>query len=276
MWVIGLPLSLVFLLGVLAVVLGLPQHLSIQEAKPVPAAESTHPAIQTPASAPKDPPPAPKKEEPLPSVAPETPATHIEQARAYFLSGNLTAARGELAGVDLDQARSPLGWEMAGLLKEADGDTAAAMELYSKGLTIGPSERLYYHRALLYRANGDLELALEDMDRAAAIDPDNIVTSNERLLLMIQMGRKEQAREELSALSLSARQSQADSGAWIFALCGLALENGEYVRGGDFLGQGKNLVNISTFEQMLKNPVISRHMTRPEIMPFYITNLSSQ
>ena len=55
--------------------------------------------------------------------------------------------------------------------------------------------------------------------------------------------------------------------------CGMALEKGDYGQARNLLGIGKRTVAPEVFEQMLKNPVISRHESRPEIMPFFFSNI---
>ena len=99
--------------------------------------------------------------------------------------------------------------------------------------------------------------------------PENPVFSNERILLLIQMGRKAQAGAEMKALS--DRGGEADG--WIFGFCGMALEKGDCGQAKNLLGIGKRTVAPEVFEQMLKNPVISRHQSRPEIMPFFFSNI---
>lgn len=210
----------------------------------------------------------------LPNTMPDGPEEKIDKAILAFSSGDVDGARKLLSEVDLQHHGSAAAWELAGLLKQADGDSKAAMNLYTQGLALSPSERLYYRRALLYRENGDLRHALEDLNKAAAHAPNDIMISNERLLLLVQIGRKDLADKELKALN--ARDAQSDPGGWIFALCGVALENGEYDKAGRLLGLGKKAVPAEVFEQMLKNPVISRQQTRPEILPYYIRNLPPQ
>ena len=186
-----------------------------------------------------------------------------------FRAGDLRRAQNLLDEADLSRAGSPLGWELAGLLQEQSGRKAGALDFYSRGIAAGPSEGLYYRRALLYRASDDLELALADMDRALAISPVDIVISNERLLLLVQLGRKEQVSKELNALN----SLGIDARGRIFALSGIAMENKEFSQGASLLAAGKKSVPPQVFEQMLKNPVIFRHQARPEIIPFYISNL---
>lgn len=261
MLVIGLPLCFILLATVLVVTLYLPQRQSRGNTEMF--RQATEPLPRETA-----------KEKPAQTDTPDELYNRLAEVRSTFLAGNLDAARAQLAEVNLDQAGLPLGWEMAGLLKESEGDTEAAMELYSKGISITPSEKLFYRRALLHRANGDLEAARKDLDQAASFSPSNTLVSNERLLLLIQMGQKEQARGEIS--SLGSLNGDTNTAGCIFALCGMALENGDYFQARDLLGRGKTLVDADTFEQILKNPVISRCLTRPEIMPFYFSNISAQ
>ena len=53
----------------------------------------------------------------------------------------------------------------------------------------------------------------------------------------------------------------------------MELEKGDYGQAANLLGLGKRAVAPEVFEQMLKNPVISRHQSRPEIMGFFFSNL---
>ena len=193
----------------------------------------------------------------------------VKKALSSFLSGDKGRARQLLAGVDLAQAASPSAWELAGMLKEDAGDSRGAMEIYSRGIAAAPSEWLFYRRAILHRASSEFDLALDDMDRATATPPAHHLLSNERLLLLIQMGRQDQARAELQAL----KARNAEPSGWIFGLCGMALQDGEYQKAGRLLASGKQSVDPSVFQQILNNPVLSRHQAHPEIMPFYFSNL---
>ncbi|MEI8313118.1 MAG: hypothetical protein WCH98_20405, partial [Verrucomicrobiota bacterium] len=199
----------------------------------------------------------------------DTPDKIIKKASRAFLSGEKDRANQLLADVDLAQAASPLAWELVGMLKQDAGDSKAAMEIYSRGIAAAPSEWLFYRRAILHRASGDLDLALEDMNRATASPPVQHLLSNERLLLLIQMGRQDQARTELQAL----KARNAEPAGWIFGLCGMALQDGEYQEAGRLIASGKLSADPSVFQQILKNPVLSRHQARPELMPFYFSNL---
>ena len=201
--------------------------------------------------------------------APDGPDKIIKKALRSFLAGDNDRASELLARVDLAQAASPQAWELAGILKENAGDNRAALEVFSRGIAAAPSEWLFYRRAVLHRANGEFDLALDDMDRATANPPVDHLLSNERLLLLIQMGRQDQARAELQALNAR----NAEPAGWIFGLCGMALQNGEYQEAGRLLTSGKQSANPTTFQQILKNPVLSSHQARPELMPFYFSNL---
>ena len=199
----------------------------------------------------------------------DSPDKIIKKAIRSFLAGDNDQASQLLAGVDLAQAASPSAWELAGMLKERAGDSRGAMEIYSRGIAATPSEWLFYRRAILHRTSGEFDLALDDMDRATASPPVHHLLSNERLLLLIQMGRQDQARAELQAL----KARNAEPAGWIFGLCGMALQDGEYQEAGRLLTSGKQSADSSVFQQILKNPVLSRHQARPELMPFYFSNL---
>ena len=203
-------------------------------------------------------------------VVPDTPEKIIKEEIRDFLSGNKDRAKQLLAEVDLVKVASPPAWELAGMLKEDAGDSPAAMEIYSRGIAAGPSEGLFYRRAILHRNIGEFDLALADMDRATASPPVHHLLSNERLLLLIQMGRLDQAHAELQALTTR----NVDPAGWIFGLCGMALQNREYQEAGRLLASAKQSADPTVFQQILKNPVLSRHQARPELMPFYFSNLS--
>ena len=207
---------------------------------------------------------------PAQEEVPDSPDKIIKEAVRVFLAGEKDRASQLMAGVDLAQAASPPAWELAGMLKEDAGDRQAAMDIYSRGIAATPSEGLFYRRAVLHRASGEFDLALADMDRATASPPVHHLLSNERLLLLIQMGRQDQAQAELKALNAR----NADPNAWVFGLCGMALQNGEYQEAGRLLASAKQSADPTVFQQILKNPVLSRHQTRPELMPFYFSNLS--
>ena len=195
--------------------------------------------------------------------------TRIKDAVAAYMGGDRPTARDLLAKIDLIKAGSAPAWELAGLLKEFGGDKKAAGDFYSRGIALTPTAGLYYRRAVLRRTSGDLPRALEDMDRAVDMASENPVFTNDRLLLLVQMGRKAQASAEMKALS----DCGGSSCGWMFGFCGMALEKGEYRQAANLLALGKRTVSPEVFDQMLKNPVISRHQSRPELLPFFFTNL---
>ncbi len=206
---------------------------------------------------------------PVPAV-PDNSRERIQAAVAAYQSGDRETARTQLAGVDLSRAASAPAWEVAGLLKEFEGDKRSAEDCYSRGLVLAPSAGIYYRRALLRRGDEDFPRALEDLDRAVALSPENIVFTNDRLLLLIQMGSKDRAGAEMKALS----DRGGSAGGWIFGFCGMALENGDYRKAASLLARAKKSVPPHVFAQMLMNPVIARHQSRPEILPFFFTNLN--
>lgn len=195
----------------------------------------------------------------------------IADASRLFSAGDAAAARSVLLQVDLEGAHSAEGWELAGMLEEAVGNSPSALTQYTKGLAIKQSAALYWHRARLLRQQGDFTAAMKDMDLAAGAAPMDIAISNERLLLMVQAGLGDQAGAEIKTLSGPA--GAGNTGAWIFGLCGIALQNGEYSEANKLLGVAKASVPPQIFDHMLKDPVIVRHMALPEISEFYLSNL---
>ena len=213
---------------------------------------------------------APTVPAPKPSALTEELQKQIQVAVMAYTRGDLAAARESISEVDLVKAGSAPAWEVAGLLKERDGDNKAAGNFYSQGITLTPTAGLYYRRAALRRADRDLPRSLEDLERAVLLAPGNPVFSNERLLLLIQMGRTVQAGKEMKVLS--DRGGSAEG--WVFGFCGMALEKGDYAQAARLLARAQQIFAPETFAQLLKNPVIVRHQGRPEILPFFFTNLA--
>jgi len=252
-WAVALPLTIIFLAGIVRIFF-IPPH------GPAPTSESSAPGPDASFH------PLP----PTPTPVPDIPAERIAAALLAFRSGDSAGAAKSLEGVDLAKARSAPAWELAGMLKEAAGDKPAAMEIYSGGIASAPSEGLYYRRAVLLRKKGELERAFDDMDRANSRPPVHSLLANERLLLLIQLGRKDRAREELKALA----DRGADPAGWIFARCGIALEDGDFAEGARLLGRAKETTEPAVFQQILTNPVLVRHQSRRELLRFYFSNIS--
>ncbi len=206
-----------------------------------------------------------------PAAAAGNSRKEIDDASRLFSEGNPDAARRVLLQVDLERANSAEGWELAGMLEEAVGNNLSAMTQYTRGLAIRPSASLYWHRAHLLRQRGDFAPAMKDLDLAAAAAPRDITISNERLLLMVQAGLADQANAEIK--TLRERGGTDNAAAWIFGLCGVALQNGEYSEAKKILDVAKASVPPQIFDRLLKDPAIVRHMARPEITAFYLSNL---
>jgi tetratricopeptide (TPR) repeat protein len=214
--------------------------------------------------------PAPTEGRP-PAAAAENSHKEIDEASRLFLSGDVDAARRVLLHVDLESAQSAAGWELAGMLEEAVGNSQSAMVQYTRGLAIRPSASLHWHRAHLLRQRGDLAAAMKDVDLAAAAAPRDITISNERLLLMVQAGLADQANAEIKALR--EHGGTENTAAWIFGLCGVALQNSEFSEAKKILDVAKASIPPQVFDRMLNAPVLVRHMARPEIAAFYFSNL---
>ena len=211
-------------------------------------------------------PPAPL---PLLPAKPTTPEL-IDKAKKAYESGNTDSALFGLAKIDLSKADSPVGWELAGLLREKEGDKTGAFEAYSKGLSSNPSADLFYRRALVYRDWENLPAALGDLDDANRMNPHDPLYTNERYLLLIQMGMKEKVRAELTGFITSGVRT--DTKEWIFALAAIALENAQYNDAAESLAACRSAFPPDTFVKLLKSPTMQRHQSRPEIFPFYINN----
>lgn len=291
--VFGIPLVVLFVAGIFAL-LFFPRHPSaqdspasalppgrrVQESVPVPSPQA---AAQPPApvqtqTPPTPPPPvaaaeqtAPDTKAATPVPSPETDADRIAQAVRAFESGDTALAQKLIDAVDLSLARSASAWLLAGVLKEKAGDPASAMEIYSRGIASDPSPNLLYRRAVLFRSSGDLEAALRDLEKVTGDDPGDVLASNERFLLLLQMGKKEQLLAELREQNSGGKSVRESS--CILCLCGLALDNGQSSEAAKLLARGKLLLAPEIFDQLLSNPVLLRHQSDPAILPFYITNL---
>jgi len=204
----------------------------------------------------------------------ETDGDLVGQALGAFESGDAALARKLIDRVDLSLAQPTSFWLLAGVLKEKAGDSSAAMDIYSKGIDSSPSPNLYYRRALLFRANGNLEAALGDLEEVVGEEPNDLLASNERFLLLLQMGRKEQMLAELRDKNSGGKSLR--EGSCVLGLCGLALENGQFSEAVTLLNHGKSLLEPTVFEQLLSNPVILRHQAHPALLPFYIRNIPGE
>ena len=194
----------------------------------------------------------------------------VEAAVAAFKAGDNAEAARLLEKIDLAKANSAPAWELSGMLKEASGDKPGAMDCYSRGIAAAPSEGLFYRRAVLYRTQGMLESALADLTSATSRPPVHMLLSNERLLLLIQMGREDQVRREIDDGIL---HSSSPDG-WCFALAALALEAGNYPEGARLLALAKQSVPPGVFQQVLLSPVFIRYQSEPAVMRFYFGNTS--
>ncbi len=207
------------------------------------------------------------QEESSVQMAPPDVLARIDSAVRAYAVGNTAEARKQLADVNLERAASPSAWVIAGLLKESERNYDAALDLYSRGITATPDISLFYRRASLYRTVGKYEAALQDLDRARYLDPGDILVSNERLLLLVQLDREQQAVGEIEYLQKNS--SGIDDSNWIFGQVGIALKHGDYIKAQELLNRAKSSVDSAIFSQMLKNPAIVRYQIQPEILPFY-------
>ncbi len=217
--------------------------------------------------------PAAEPSAPLPLLpAKPTLSDRVAKAKKAYESGDADSALFGLAKIDLEKAQAPVGWELAGLLREKEGDKIGAFEAYTKGLSTNPSSGLFYRRALVYRDWENLPAALGDLDAADHMDPHDPLYTNERYLLLLQMGLKDEVRAELTGFITSGVRT--DTREWIFALAAIALENEQYADAAESLAACREAFPPGIFLKILKNPVIQRYQARPEILPFYINNIN--
>lgn len=220
---------------------------------------------------------APPEPEPEPAPTPEptlSSTDRFELAKRAFASGDLNKTREFVQEIDLVQLGSPFAWELAGFLQSHFGDKKAAMSTFTQGLASAPSAQLHYRRGVLYREEGDFEHAWEDFDRASRLDRTDFTISNERLMLLTQMGRNDQVREEILAQTTTGLP--ADIKAWVFGLCALALEKGQYPEAAKLLAFAQKNMDRQAFQRLLANPVILRHQNEPEIFSYYFTNIGKE
>lgn len=206
----------------------------------------------------------------MPTPPPETPAQRLDRAAAAYKRGNTEEAARILAEVDLDEVNSPVGWALAGLLQAEAGNNDGAIDFYTQGINKTPSAELYYRRALLYRQARNMKEAYADFLKASDLSPTDIVLTNERILTLIQLGRKEEARDLATALV----QTDGTARSWIFGLAGLALEQQQYPEAAELLERARTLVDERTYRTLLDSPALSNYQNRPEIMEFFLQNIN--
>ena len=104
----------------------------------------------------------------------------------------------ELVNTLLDAARAaPLSGEMRGRLAmayEVNGFSDTAVSVYEQAGRLDPQAFAWpYFRALLLARRGDLDAALQDMDRALAVDPDYVPAWLWRGAWLLDQGRDDEA-----------------------------------------------------------------------------------
>jgi len=192
----------------------------------------------------------------------------IDKALLAFRSGDLDGTKRHLSGVDLNLAASSEAWMLAGLIQEAEGDIRSASDIYSRGIASTPSGGLFYSRALLHRANGELAPALEDLEKAADLSPSDILIRNDRLLLLLQMRQIDRVESELGRLA--ANPGMQDRRSRIFAMAGMAMEKGDWDKGASLVADARALVSPEVFDHLMHDPAILKHRARPELASFFI------
>lgn len=192
----------------------------------------------------------------------------VAEAAWAFDSGKVEEAKELLAGVDLEKLASPEAWSLAARVQASGENPAGGIETFTRAITATPSSELYYRRALLYRDTAEFDNARKDLEQAAALEPNNPIYPNERLLLLLQMGRKDQVKAEVTSIILS----KAEPRFWVFGLAGLALENKQFGEAAELLTKARALIDEKSYRQLLSNPTVSRHQGRSEIYPLFISN----
>jgi tetratricopeptide (TPR) repeat protein len=193
---------------------------------------------------------------PQPVVA----AMDLTEAERAMEAGDLEGCRRALESVNWKE--SPLGWELAGRLAESNGDIRMAVSCYQKGLALGPTANLHLRLALVFLRGGDSPKALPHLETGCALDPSHALLSNLRLLTLLDVGRKNEVEQEVSAWSAIG----GDSAPWVFALAAVFFEHGDFQQGAGLLRLGRSTVDAATFDLLLNHPALARHANMPEVL----------
>jgi tetratricopeptide (TPR) repeat protein len=113
-----------------------------------------------------------------------------------------------------------------------------ALKLLSKTIEAQPSDGLYRLRAILYRMQGEEDKALEDLNKALAMEPEDPVSLLQRAEISIFQGDVKSAKQDLRA-AIDVAPQIANAKEAIYVRCLIASEEG---RTADAINDMKQLV----------------------------------
>lgn len=200
-------------------------------------------------------------------------APKVEQlsaARTAFQEGDYALAAQRLraefpGGVE---SMTPEALELLARIEEKLGNDGEALALYSRAIDSKPSGVLFYRRGVLHRKADRLKEAREDFDNAADLEPSDMLISNERYLLMIQMG-DQPVVEEAIRLKMDLGLQSSKIG-WAAALAAIALDKGNNDDAVMLLKALHSATDDQFFETLLANPVLIKYQNNPAVLPFFI------
>jgi|GEM_PF-1459444 hypothetical protein len=206
--------------------------------------------------------------QPIVKYAPKTPQMALNDARKAADEGDFERAAVLLDQVNPKAVRLADFVELSGRIKAATGFPEAARTEYARGLREDPSAHLHYWQAVLDRDAGDLSSAISHCDRALVMDRNHPLASNERLLLMLQLSKKEEVRSEITSLITDNRPKAQ----WLVGLAGIALEEGQVEEAVTLLTHARSVLDRSDYFQLLTHPLLARHQTNARLFPLFLRN----
>ncbi|GAB5529888.1 MAG: tetratricopeptide repeat protein [Roseivirga sp.] len=122
---------------------------------------------------------------------------HYVLGRCYFELADYKMAKKELNKTIVLNAFFPGSYFLMARIFSKNGEFEKAIDYYNQAIAIEPDPRLFASRGLVFIRMSKFELALNDLDEALELDPDNAYGLSNRGLVKTKLNKLKEARIDL-------------------------------------------------------------------------------
>lgn len=154
------------------------------------------------------------------------------------------------------------------------GNAEEADRLINEAIDLDPQSSYFRIRGDFHRERGRPDEAMADYEEALSLNPSDVIASNRRLLVMIEKGQTDLVRKMIQLRIDLGVSSQAEL--WLFGAAAVELQLQSSQGAANFLRTATTLVDPSTFDLLLADPLFAPYQNDPAILPFFIKTSSAR
>lgn len=123
-------------------------------------------------------------------------------------------------------------------------------------------------RARALREQGKLDVAIRDLEEAAAVEPGNVVASNLLMIVRIENGQADEVRGIVASNQAAEIQSTAEL--WLFGAAALALHDNDVPGAVEYFGRFRTVSGATLAAQLLRDPFFDPYRNDVALVPYFL------